>query len=132
MPKIKIDYSGKEEETGMPLDFIPDATLNGNWVVYGIPDYKSNGRWKQNTPLAPKACTTKEDGTSFNYGDEVPLSCCTNGNNASETLFSDRVTEKEGFCSALPRNDKFIGSLTSGPNRGELWPKLRNLAFCHS
>ena len=25
----------------MPLDFIPDATLNGNWVVYGIPDYKN-------------------------------------------------------------------------------------------
>jgi len=52
----------------------PDAGLNGNWVVYGIPDASGTGA----SPPAPSKCVQRADGTSFDFGDEVDISCCTN------------------------------------------------------
>lgn len=70
----------------------------------------------------------KADGTKYVFGDQVPVSCCSEGK-PSETNFRDRSTQSAGYCAALPKNDKFIGPFTG--DHAETWTQFRGLAMCY-
>jgi hypothetical protein len=66
------DYTLK----GVEAAVTPVSSLNGNWVLYGVP----TGEGDEVTAAAPKSCTHKADGeTPLEFGAEVDMSCCDNG-----------------------------------------------------
>ena len=101
---------------------IPDNGVNGNWVVYGIPDSNSVTGV---SAAAPVDCTTNPaTGAAYAFGNEVPISCC-EAVDGTETQFYQRANAQTGYCSTLPQADAGLGTLSSGPYDGRYWTQFQ-------
>ena len=108
---------------------IPDNGVNGNWVVYGIPDSNSITGV---SAAAPVDCTTNPaTGAAYAFGNEVPISCC-EAVDGTETQFYQRANAQTGYCSTLPQADAGLGTLSSGPYDGRYWTQFNGMVFCHN